>query len=178
MSDYNLNRTGDVYSQSVDVEVIAWKIPKIHSIPIKVDNGVQSPSFSFANAIWNLKLFVHGETKSGSENKADVMIERVHCNTSVLFPISYEIFLTEYSENASLFEYTSKKYHHDTLGKPLLPAIRGFFEANHSQDNVVNVIPYAGFFDLVSSNPDSDAIVLICEFRKLHSGIRLICKSN
>lgn len=59
-------------------EFFKWKIPNVSSIPHRVDYVLQSPSFSFGDASWVLKMYPYGQTKYETAGYIDVIIERLH----------------------------------------------------------------------------------------------------
>lgn len=151
-----LKSTGELYIKSFNTDAISWKIPNIRSTPVEVDNRVQSPTFSFTDASWILKLFLNGQTKYRSEKWIDVVIERLHPQTAK-HPVSYEMFFRASDEKEFLLEDRCNKMKSFPISNSCI------FHANHMQENIIAITPYVVFLNI--ADPPDGTVVLECEFK-------------
>lgn len=85
-------QVGEIIKAPFACAIISWKIPNVTSLLNPEYNSVQSPLFSFKNAIWNFKMNPHPNEMGGLE----VVMERLHSQISV-HNIFYKCFFKSHS---------------------------------------------------------------------------------
>lgn len=125
-------------------------------MPMKVDYGLISPCFIFANVFWILKMFPYGQKKFESESKIDVVIESLESPISE-HSVLYKIFLESYDKNWMKIGYYFKE-----SGKSLNTTGSFIFSPNYLTENICNVTSYSDFCGSLEAD---ESAVLICDLR-------------
>lgn len=155
-------QVGEISEESSEIDVIAWKIPKILLRGVEVDDELMSPSFIFAGASWILKMFPCGQRKFKSQRNVDVEIQRLHSQIPN-HSVAYRIFHTTIEDF-----YNRSVFYHTLFDRFYYSANRGFFifDPYHVQEKVISTMPYDS---LTIPNQLCDSVVVGCELRNYKS---------